>query len=313
MSQTEISIITVLFHNTHRDQDKMLNDFMANRNLQLDMQNRTGVLEFGDGSLVICFDTEPDDEMRGVIHAEVERCKPHRKLLILHEGTGPGIRNSQIALTEMGEILYGNTEIHYYRHMESDLIYWAIVSLQDKLSDLLRALAPEEKKKVEKSQERRFSQLKHCLSRLFLPINIDLQCLLANDFHAEIWDEIVKSYEDQNVAGRLEQACDLVHKESLDYSATSIVKDAFKDLPESDKETVSIAMRRLTELIPESLESDLLLNIDEMLRCFGVRGRREDLQQKLKNNNNFFHSWLSDMDMALVDLRDALIEQRRAD
>jgi hypothetical protein len=305
-----MNLLVVLFHYPEHDVDNKLNEFLDRKGVELSWENKACAINFPDGSLVACFDIEPDDQIKLVIGSQIIDGDSQRRALLIHKRhEGFDVQKAQECLAGSGGILSDACPIHYYSHTIEHAIYRALVGLESELAPLISALEAEEKKTSDKTLDGRFCMLKHRFTRLFLPIDMDIQCLAENGFKQDIWDDIVKSYNDKNGAQRLEEAIRLIHQPDLEYSAASIAEDFVKGASKDAGANVEAALGRVKRLLPDSPGDESIKRISLMLDCFRAAGRKETLRANLKDNKNPFRLWFERMDKALDDLRDSLIEQ----
>ncbi|MGQ9691634.1 MAG: hypothetical protein ACUVQY_10350, partial [Thermoproteota archaeon] len=187
--------VYVLFHNPGDDQPRRLNEALKGKGGYVDAQIKISCIQFSDGWLIVCYDEEPNAEMRKVITEKVTEVKPQVKYLFIHRTTQertPNIVQQQISVLP-------DSIIYKYSHVESDPIYNGLVRIltQSQLADIDRYI------QISYIQERikLLSVLKHRIVHLFLPLDIDLQGIAevkkkdkvkANEYLNEVLEEVSK-------------------------------------------------------------------------------------------------------------------------
>ena len=216
---------------------------------------------------------------------------------------------------ELRDCLKGAADFdHFGETRGRDKVYDAILDLvSDPSNEKFNAVVEEIKKKHPLDFLRRLSILKHRLTHLFLPIDIDLQGLIETNFKQEYWDEVVEAWKGGKALDMLRQARELLYGQGEADSVAKVVEDA-KAAATDDrkKEKIENAWKKVKEFLPESSEQTgkYLPNehaeAEEILRCLGCRNMREYVREKCQSKPNPFHKWFAALNEALDELREAI-------
>lgn len=298
--------VCVLFHNPDDDQEGKLNNALHQKDAYVDAQNRVRCVQFPDGWLVVCYDDEPDDEMKKVIAEKVRDANPQRKDLFIHRTTkerNPQVTREQTNLTLPNGVLAGARR-YEYSHVTGDPVYDELIKILTgtRLADLDKY-----HQKVERKERvRRLSILKHRIAHLFLPIDIDLQGLMETGFREDYWREVVDAWKGEKALNILDQARRLLYGTEDDQDTVEkIVEEAMRNAPADAEKRIEEAWQRVQNLLPNANEHPNS-ELRQILTDLGCQDKRRDVQGKCQGGTNPFHEWFAKLDEALDELREAI-------
>lgn len=180
---------------------------------------------------------------------------------------------------------------------------------------------------------RRLSALKHRLSHLLLPIDIDLQGLMETRFGQDYWEEVAEAYKGdkgEKAVQMLEEASRLIYGGNVENYVAKVVEEAKAAKSPGKTDEIDKAWRKVQALLPkeENCPEELapeVQNEDEQKILQGLKGKYERAKkilqylgcqdkQAIRNEcqqgqqGNPFHQWFVALDEALDELRDAIAE-----
>jgi len=253
---------------------------------------------------------------------QINSVQPQQINLILHQSltTPYEFRAKQEALTSGGNVLEG-AGIHYYSHICADDIYSELVKILS--HSLLASLAQVLARDREQTLAKRLSIVKHRITRLVLPIDIDLQGLAETDFLEDYWQEVTEIYKNEKAIVQIDEARKLIYKKNTGQETVEDIVDQVKKSINNDKiQDIEGFWKKIQYIFPDvdekrheeiSLDPDTIRQQLYKIYCeakilakaLGERDQRDTVKSKLKNDNPF-HKWLVELDNTLDQLRNAL-------